>query len=117
MRNFRDLEIWKSGLQIAIDFYPNTEDWPDIHKFRLTAQILGSSTAIPANIAEGCGRSSNKDLKRYLEYALGEAYEFETQLIIAHSYRLLSREITQEFIDRIQTLQKMITAFIRSLQD
>ena len=116
MRNFRELEVWKLGIKISIDLYPYTEDWPDIHKFRLTAQILGSSSAIPSNIAEGCSRSSNKDLERYLEYALGEAYEFETQLIIAHSYQLLNREITNEFIERIQILQKMIAAFIQSLQ-
>ncbi|MBK7342236.1 MAG: four helix bundle protein [Saprospiraceae bacterium] len=51
-----------------------------------------------------------------MAYALGEAYEFETQLIIAHSYQLLNREITNEFIERIQILQKMIAAFIQSLQ-
>lgn len=115
MNNFRELEVWQLGMQLTIDMYPYTEDWPDIHRFRLTAQILGSSSAIPTNIAEGCSRSSNKDFKRYLEYALGEAFEFESQVLIAHAYHLLSAEDCTSFRERVQLIQRKISAFIHSL--
>ena len=115
MRNFRELEVWQLGMQLTMDIYPYTEDWPDIHRFRLTAQILASSSAIPTNIAEGCSRSSGKDFRRYLEYSLGEAFEFETQILIAQAYHLLSREDAQIFQDRVQLIQRKISAFIQSL--
>ncbi|MEZ5031413.1 MAG: four helix bundle protein [Saprospiraceae bacterium] len=115
MRNFRELEVWQLGMQLAIDIYPCTETWPDIHRFRLTAQILASSSAIPTNIAEGCSRSSDRDFKRYLEYALGEAFEFETQTLIAHAYKLLSAEECREFVDQVQLIQRKVAAFIQSL--
>lgn len=116
MRNFRELEIWQLGMQLAIKIYPLTEDWPQVHLFRLTAQILGSSSAVPTNIAEGCGRSSDRDFKRYLEYALGEAFETETQVLLALAYKLLTEEQKDELIEDLHLLQRKINAFIQAIK-
>jgi four helix bundle protein len=115
MRNFRELEVWNLGMNLAIKIYPITQSWPSIHQYRLTSQVLSSSSAIPSNIAEGCSRSSNKDFKRYLEYALGEAYETETHILIAFAYNLIKREDKEEIIDELFVLQRKISAFIKSL--
>lgn len=55
---------------------------PDTEKFGLQSQIRRSTVSIPSNIAEGCGRASDKEFARFLEIALGSAFELETQLII-----------------------------------
>ena len=74
----------------------------------LIQQVLKSSCSIPSNIAEGCSRSSEKDKARFMEIALGSAFELETQLIILQS--IASFELEAEINETIE-LQKMINAF------
>lgn len=116
MRNFRELEVWQLGMDLATRIYPLTESWPQVHLFRLTTQIIGSSSAIPSNIAEGYSRSINKDFKRYLEYALGEAFETETQLLLACSYKLIAKEQLDEIVEDLHVLQRKINAFIQVIK-
>jgi len=83
MRNFRDLKVWTESMDIAKSVYSILNSLPEFEKFGLCSQISRAAVSIPSNIAEGCGKSSNKEFKRYLEIALGSSYELETQLILA----------------------------------
>jgi len=111
MRNFRELNIWKKGIELAIAVYAILPELPEYEKFGLRIQMAKSSTSIPSNIAEGCGKSSDKDFKRYLEISLGSAYELETQLILA--YKLHGIE-TDFIINSVQEEQKMISSLIQN---
>ena len=83
MHRFKDLEIWKLSRQFCSNIYSVTALFPDSEKFGITNQLRRASVSIPSNIAEGCSRSSNKDLAQFLEIAIGSAYEIETQLLIS----------------------------------
>jgi len=116
MRDFRSLNIWNEGLAVVKDVYKLAAQLPDEEKFGLKSQISRSAVSIPSNIAEGCGRSSQKEFKRFLEIALGSSYELETQLIIIQEMSLISEIGIPEIIDKINKLQKMINSLITKLK-
>ncbi|MFT5242986.1 MAG: four helix bundle protein [Psychroserpens sp.] len=58
MRNFRNLEIWKNGIEIVKQIYPLSALLPSEEKFGFRSQVTRASVSIPSNIAEGCSRNS-----------------------------------------------------------
>ena len=83
MRNFKELLIWQKGLEIAVKTFRLTEAFPKEDKFGICSQMTRAAISIPSNIAEGSSRTSQKDYSRFIEIALGSAFELETQLSIA----------------------------------
>ena len=65
MHNFRDLKVWKMGMEISKMVFRLTRKFPANERYSLTSQITRSAIAIPSNIAEGCGRSSPKELNHF----------------------------------------------------
>lgn len=68
MSTFRDLKIWQKSMQLVTNIYEKTGIFPDEEKYGLVSQIRRSAISIPSNIAEGYGRSSNGEFKRYFKY-------------------------------------------------
>ena len=91
MRNFRQLRIWSSSIQLVTTIYGVLNDLPKLEKFGLRAQMARSAVSIPSNIAEGCS-GSDKQLVRHLNIALGSSFELETQLEISRNIHYLDRE-------------------------
>ncbi len=115
MRNFRELNIWKKGLNIAELVYSIFPELPDYEKFGLQAQLAKSSVSIPSNIAEGSSRSSAKDYKRFLEIALGSSFELETQVIILVEIIQNKNEELDKLLNLIDEEQKMMMSFIKKV--
>ncbi|WP_299521386.1 four helix bundle protein [Winogradskyella sp.] len=111
MRNFRELEIWKESIDLVKIIYNIKEQLPDSEKFGLKSQLSRCAISIPANIAEGCAKDSQKDFIRFLQISLGSAYELETHLIICFELSYLNEN--KELIFGIQRLQKRINALIK----
>lgn len=114
MRNFRELEIWKEAILLVTDIYRMLEVYPVKEKFNLISQMERCSISIPSNIAEGC-RGSDKELKHYLEIALGSGFELETQIEISLNPGYISKDKHKEIIERLTTLLKRINAFRNKL--
>ena len=76
-----------------------------------------AAVSIPSNIAEGCSRNSDKEFKRFLEIAIGSAFELETQLIIAADLNLLSGNEFELILNEINTLQKQINSLITIIRN
>ena len=79
----RNLEAWKKAIELVIDIYAKTKLYPDEERFGLTSQIRRAAVSIPSNIAEGAARTSDKDMLRFIDIALGSLAELDTQLVIA----------------------------------
>lgn len=112
MRNFRDLNIWVKGIEIAKEVYTLARKLPEYERYGMFAQIARSAVSVSSNIAEGSGKSSNKDFKRYLEIALGSLYELETHLVLINQIHGLEIDL---LLNNIQEEQKMVAAFIQKL--
>lgn len=112
MKNFKELKVWQKGFDLSIACYRFTSSFPATERYNLASQINSAVISIPSNIAEGSSRSSEKEYRRFLEIALGSAYELETQLLIADAlnYGLVSDR--QSIIYNVKEVQKMLIAFV-----
>jgi four helix bundle protein len=111
--NFRELKIWKDSIEIVKSIYLLTSELPDDEKFGLKSQLQRCAVSIPSNIAEGSGRSTNKDFRNFLKIGLSSSYELETQLIIVSE--LFQIEIV-EIIEKLHEIQRMIIGFKKTLE-
>ena len=75
-----------------------------------------ASVSIPSNIAEGSSRASNKELSRFLEIAIGSAYEIETQLLISNDLKFLEFETLESLLNELEEIIKMISKFRSTLK-
>lgn len=115
MHKFKELKVWQNSKNLVIDIYKVTENFPQTEIFGLTNQIRRASVSVPSNIAEGCGRNSNKDLIRFLDIANGSSFELETQLLIAHELNCIDDLVFNKIIKKLDEVQKMIYGFKNSL--
>jgi len=115
MHRFKDLEIWKYSREFCTDIYSITSTFPDFEKFGLTNQLRRASVSIPANIAEGCSRSSNKDFSRFLEIAIGSAYEVETHLLISCDLGFIKQDDLNTLVLKLDRIVKMTSKFRSTL--
>jgi four helix bundle protein len=81
--NFRELKIWKDALVVVKSTYALCKELPSAERFGLIDQMQRCSVSIPSNIAEGSGRTSQKDFSRFQSMAVSSSYELETQLILS----------------------------------
>lgn len=72
MKDFRNFTVWQKSHQLTLDVYKTVHDYPKEEQFGLISQMKRSSSSIPTNIAEGCGRNSDKDFARFLIIALDQ---------------------------------------------
>jgi len=84
--------------------------------YGLTGQIRRSCSSIPANIAEGCGRNADAELKRFLGIAMGSASELEYHLLLAHDLKLLETAEYKELTSEVTEVKRMLTSFIKKLK-
>jgi four helix bundle protein len=89
MKNFRGQKVWEKSHNLTLAVYLATRDFPKDELYGLTSQIRRSCSSIPANIAEGCGRSGDGELSRFLQIAMGSASELEYHLILARDLHLI----------------------------
>ena len=108
MRDFRKYDIWTDSMELVDAVYTFVEAFPNTEKYGLSSQITRSAVSIPSNIAEGASRSSEKDFARFLEIALGSAFELETQIIIASRRKYISEGSLEETVKKLSSLQKRI---------
>ena len=111
MHRFRELEIWKKSIDFCSVLYHETETVPASERFGLTAQIRRAAVSIPSNIAEGCSRNSAWDFSRFLEIAIGSAYEVETQLYIISKLNFIKDNVTENLVSKIHEIIKMTVKY------
>ena len=116
MRDFRKMNIWQDGMKNVKDVYQLSEKLPAEEKYGLKSQICRAAVSIPSNIAEGCSKSSQKDFKRYLEIAIGSAFELETQLIIIEDLDLIQEKNLNVILTGLHKNQKMINSLITRIK-
>lgn len=112
MKDFRNLKIWEKGHRLALLVYEVTKAFPREEIYGLTSQMRRASTSIPANVAEGCGRSGDAELNRFLRVAMGSASELEYHVILAKDLRFLDESAFQRISTEVEELKKMLASFI-----
>ncbi len=115
VRDFRELKVWEKAHQLTLAAYRATTSLPTDEKYELTSQLRRAAAAIPANIAEGCGRAGERELARFLQIAMGSASELEYHLLLARDLGFVDGELYQQLQERTTEVKRMLTSFIRKL--
>src|SRR3989338_9861970 len=114
IQSYKDLEVWKKGIEITDKTYELTRSFPKEELYGLVTQMQRSAVSIPSNIAEGFARGHTKDYQRFCYMALGSCSELETQLIIAKRRSYVSEK---DFVDLTEILDhesRMLMKLIKS---
>ena len=115
MRNFRKYQVWELGHQIALDVYKLTNDFPKEEQYGLTSQMRRASSSVPANIAEGCGRESEFEFKRFLVIANGSATELEYFLILVKDLNLVREKNIIDLVGQVDQLKRSLNKLISKI--
>ena len=99
---------------LAKNVCQHTKDFPQYSA--IINQIQRSAISIPSNIAEGASRSSATEFARYLEIAIGSAYELETQIELSYYFQYLDEENYKKLISDVISVEKRISTFISKIR-
>ena len=114
IKTHKDLEVWNTSMDLVVDVYKLTKDFPSEEKFSLVDQMRRAAVSIPSNIAEGAGRIFSKQFSYFLSIAMGSTCELETQFILSHRPGFL--EYNKELDSCIIRIKVMLKGLMKSLE-
>lgn len=112
--NYKNLKIWKQGLEIANYVSDLLSNFPRHEMYDLSSQLSRCSVSIPSNIAEGSSRT-DKSFSHFLDISLGSSFELGTQLLIAKHRNYLNQKELEILEGKIEEFQKMTMGFQNNL--
>ena len=116
MQNFRNIKAWQKAHELTLRVYKLTERFPKEEIYGLTSQLRRAAYSIPMNVAEGCGRTSQKELARFLDIASGSASELDYQLILVNDLGLVDQETYEGLCETLDHIRKMLTSLTKSVR-
>ena len=117
IQGYRDLEVWRQSMDLAETVWRLTGAFPAQERFGMTSQLRRAASSVPANIAEGAGRSGTGEFLQFLGIASGSLAETETFLLLAERLQLLPPERSKAALDQADAVGRMLTALKRSLRE
>ena len=117
IRGYRDLVVWQEAMDLVVEAYRLAAQLPDRERFGLTSQLQRAAVSVPANIAEGHGRSGTREYLHHLSVARGSLLEAETHLQIAVRLGYLRAEEVDAILERTGLLDRRLRTLIARLRD
>lgn len=115
MRNFKNLYVWQKSHEFVLEIYKITKDFPNEEKFGLTSQIRRATTSIALNIAEGCGRKTEKEFANFLNISFGSCSEVEYAILLCKDLNFITVEKYNDIDNKLSEIKKMLSALINKL--
>lgn len=116
MQDFRKLDVWAKGHELVLETHRGLGRAGDRQYPGLSSQIRRAATAIPANIAEGCGHGTRREFARFLQIALASAYELHYHLLLAYDLGAIAGPVYARLDARTQQVKQMLTALLRRVR-
>jgi len=113
--NFENLRIYALSEQLADRIWVSVSRWDGFAKDTVGKQLVRAADSIGANIAEGSGRGSSQDYRRFLRISRGSLYETLHWLRRAYMRKLLTTKQTTELRAIISELSPTLNAYLRSV--
>jgi len=117
MQDYRKLKVWERSHQLTLAIYRVTSQFPKDELYGLTSQIRRACASIPANIAEGCGRSGNAELTRFLHIAMGSASEVDYHLLLARDLNFVNSGTYAQLANELSEVRRMLNIFIQKTKN
>jgi four helix bundle protein len=115
--NFENLEIYQLSEKLADEIWNIVLGWSNLAQDTVGKQIIRSADSIGANIAEGSGRGTTQDNRRFLRMARGSLYETRNWLRRAHQRSLLLNEQTDKLLPVIKELTPKLNSYLRKVSE
>jgi four helix bundle protein len=115
VEDFKDLRVWAKAHELTLAIYQETRGFPKEEMYGLTSQLRRAAASVGANIAEGCGRRSDGEMKRFLQIARGSANEVEYHLLLARDLRFLPADEFNDLELKVLEIQRMLASFVQRL--
>ncbi|WP_147203591.1 four helix bundle protein [Segetibacter aerophilus] len=115
INSYRDLLVWQKSMSLVTDIYAASNSFPSQEMYGLTNQLRRSAVSIPSNIAEGYGRNSTGDYKRFLQIAVGSLFELQTQVEIAFNLNYLAQNHFNTILGNTKELDRMLLSLIKKI--
>ncbi|WBV61810.1 four helix bundle protein [Chryseobacterium camelliae] len=115
MRDYKKYDTWKIAHELVKEIYIISENFPKSELFGLTSQIRRASVSIPTNIAEGCGRSTDKEFARFLEISLGSTNETEYLLLLSCDLGFTTENTLSSLTPKLNLIRQKIIQLRKKL--
>ncbi len=115
MRDYKKFKVWQKSHDLTLKIYNVTADFPREERYGLISQIRRAAVSITTNIAEGSGRISDVDFRRFLTIAMGSAKEVEYLAFLSHELKYLNKNRFQEIDNDVKEIEKMLYKLIETL--
>ncbi len=115
MQDYRKLLVWQKAHKLAVDTYELAEYFKRPEAWKLRDQIFDAVISIPANFAEGRGRGSEADFRRFLWYSNGSCNEFEDEMLLACDVKFLPEDLHARYADQVSEVRKMLNSLIDTI--
>ena len=109
------MEVWKTAMDLVVEIYRLTLRLPSEERFGLVNQMRRAAVSVPSNVAEGAGRESDPDNKRFLFNARGSLNELETQIAICNRLGYLQHDDVQRLRSQLTRVRQLLAGTIRTL--
>lgn len=116
MKDFRSLNVWQNAHSLTIGVYRETRGFPKEELYGLTSQLRRAALSIGANLAEGCGRGSDRELTQYVQVAMGSASELEYHLLLAHDLSYVASDHYTTMHAAVCEIKKMLVSLLKTLR-
>lgn len=116
MGNFKQLKVWNRVHTLTLRLYTVTAQFPRSELFGLTQQIRRAAVSIEANLAEGCGRRTDRELSRFALIANGSANELQCQVLVARDLGYLEQNIYREIERELAEITSMLSGLVGRLR-
>jgi four helix bundle protein len=116
MEDFKDLRVWAKAHELTLSVYQKTRSFPKEELYGLTSQMRRSAASVGANIAEGCGRRSDGEMRRFLQIARGSANELEYHFLLARDLHLLQSAEFADLEAKVLEIQRMLASFAATVK-
>jgi S23 ribosomal protein. len=113
MQDFRKLNVWEKAHALTLEIYLASKKFPKDELFALTNQLRRASSSIGANIAEGCGRMSQKEFHHFLSIAIGSASEVEYFLLLAKDLNYVSQNDYEKLNEQANEVKRKLISLLK----
>lgn len=112
MKNYKDLIVWKKAHAFVLTAYKASKSFPKEEQYNLTNQLRRAATSIPTNLAEGCGRFTQRDFASYLQNALGSTLEVEYLVFLSFELGYLDLKTFEKLDSDINEVKAMLISLL-----
>jgi four helix bundle protein len=116
MGDFKDLRVWQKAHHLTTAIYTLTRGFPKEEHDGLVSQMRRASSSVDSNIAEGCSRKGDGDLRRSLQIARGSVGELESQLLTSRDVGYINRQEWEMWNGEAQEVNRMLNRMIDNLR-